>query len=154
MVQLSIQARRLEPKGTGDDAVSEDAANDRVARDTVLDSSTTMPSKTTPSKTTPSKTTTPTRAATPRIIFLAAPATVGRFADSEAESLRVLPTIPDDASQEQHALCDGDAREHVRGARDGYAAPELVAALAALGIDVADGRRKGRRRKGRTATKA
>ena len=39
MVQLSIQARRLEPKGTGDDAVSEDAANNRAARDTDMDSS-------------------------------------------------------------------------------------------------------------------
>ena len=108
MVQLSMyMARRLEPKGTGDDAVSEDAANDRVARDTVLDSSDDDATEDDAVEDDAVEDDDADAARRLRGSFLlAATATIfGGFADLEAESLRA-PTTPDDASQEQHALCD------------------------------------------------
>jgi hypothetical protein len=104
MVQLSIQARRLEPKGTGDDAVSEDAANNRAARDTVLDSSDDDAVEDDDAD------------ARGQTSFSRRRRRFGRLA-WEAESLRVLPTIR--TPSREHALSDGGAREHVRGARDG-----------------------------------
>ena len=126
MVQLSIQARQLEPKGTGDDAVDEDDSNVHAARDTVLDSS-----------------------------------------DDDADDADDADARGDAASESPALRCDGDvsvdspqvakpSTSHLDGRGPTRsltevlasmsaapvmepAAPELVAALAALGIDVADG---------------
>ena len=149
MVQLSIQARRLEPKGTGDDAVSEDAANDRVARDTVLDSS-------------------DDDAVEDDAVEDDAVEDDDADARGDSEdhlsrgdgddsvdspirrlnpsaSSRRFPTMH--RKNNTRSVTETLASMSAAPAME-PAAPELVAALAALGIDVADGRKKGTTAKG------
>jgi len=144
MVQLSIQARRLEPKGTGDDAVSEDAANNRAARDTVLDSS--------------DDDAVEDDAVEDDAVEDDDADARGHAASSE--SPRHLSRGDGDVSVDSPGRPNpsassrrfGHHRENTRSLTEVLAsmsaapamepaAPELVAALAALGIDVADGKK-------------
>jgi len=144
MVQLSIQARRLEPKGTGDDAVSEDAANNRAARDTVMDSS--------------DDDAVEDDAVEDDAVEDDDADARGHAASSE--SPRHLSRGDGDVSVDSPGRLNpsassrrfGHHRENTRSLTEVLAsmsaapamepaAPELVAALAALGIDVADGKK-------------
>ena len=144
MVQLSIQARRLEPKGTGDDAVSEDAANNRAARDTVMDSS--------------EDDAVEDDAVEDDAVEDDDADARGHAASSE--SPRLLSRGDGDVSVDSPGRPNpsassrrfGHHRENTRSLTEVLAsmsaapamepaAPELVAALAALGIDVADGKK-------------
>ena len=144
MVQLSIQARRLEPKGTGDDAVSEDAANDRAARDTVLDSS--------------DDDAVEDDAVEDDAVEDDDADARGDAASSESPRLfsrgdgDVSVDSPGRPNPSASSRRFGHHRENTRSLTEVLAsmsaapamepaAPELVAALAALGIDVADGKK-------------
>ena len=139
MVQLSIQARRLEPKGTGDDAVSEDAANNRAARDTVMDSS-------------------DDDAVEDDAVedddadargHAASSESPGHLSRGDGDVSVDSPGRPNPSASSRRF---GHHRENTRSLTEVLAsmsaapamepaAPELVAALAALGIDVADGKK-------------
>ena len=139
MVQLSIQARRLEPKGTGDDAVDEDDTNVRAARENVSDS--------------------------PDDVV------VDDDGDDDADARGDAAWESPAARGDRDVSVDSPPAERAGSFCDGCgstrsltdvlasmsaapamepAAPELVAALAALGIDVADDGKR-RRATGRDA---